>query len=136
MKSEKFSPQPKIYVRQQNVQDDLCCQFALPVSALWRTGFVLWVTLTCVAFGFRPNRSQDKILCTTDRSYTLTVVFHRILSTVILNLWELCPNGTKCVQCSQKLPKKAALFPSSVYLLDRSPYRFWTIRSVWARYYY
>lgn len=94
MKSEKLVPQPKIYVRQQNVQDYLCCQFALPVSALWRADFVLWVTLTCVAFGSLPNRSYNKISCPTDQSYPLTVVFHKVLLTVILNLWEFSPNVT------------------------------------------
>lgn len=50
------------------------------------------MTLTCVVLGSLPNVSHDKILCPVDGSYTLTVVFPEALSTVILNLWDLCPN--------------------------------------------
>lgn len=46
----------------------------------------------CVAFGSPPNRIHDKILCPTDRSYTLIVVFHEVLSAVILNLCKLILN--------------------------------------------
>lgn len=53
----------------------------------------------CVVLGSLPNRSHDKILCPIDVSYTLTVVFPESLSTVILNLWELCPNITWNKMC-------------------------------------
>lgn len=130
MKSKKFSPEPDDDVRQQSGRDDLCCQFALLASALWRTDFALWVTLTCVVLGSLPNRSHGKILCPIDGSYTLAVVFPKALSTVILNLWELCPNVTQNKMCPvfTKTFKEVVLFPSSVCLLDWSPYRFWTIR--------
>lgn len=61
MESKKLSPEADNDVRQQTSQDDLCCQFALVASVLWRTDFALWVTLTCVVLGSLPNRSHDKI---------------------------------------------------------------------------